>query len=377
MPLSKRLQSIQQKSHSDINISDILYGFKSIRENIKSKRTGYTQDIELEHLKRALQGAITLEFATLPPYLSAIWSIKDDLSPVAKSIREIVQEEMLHMVLACNMLVAIGGQPKINTAVPIYPGNLPLKVHPELTVQLSGLTDDALAIFMEIERPQHPGYHIELNSAKKIQEDSLELDEHEQTIGEFYDQILKSFKRLKPTLSTDRQVTGPLAWMVVNSIEDVEKAIMIIKDQGEGSEGPADTGADDLAHYYRFAELKEGKRLVYNEETEEYSFTTPITFNLETDVWPMTTVPEGGYTDSFVSDLEVRRLLRSFNLTFSKLVDLLQSIWEPEGGEASLWRGIDTMFELEKYAIPLMQIPRLDGKGNFGPDFRYIPRDQR
>jgi hypothetical protein len=56
-----------------------------------------------------LQGAVSLEFSTLPPYLSALWSVKDDLSPVAKSIREIAQEEMLHMALACNMLSAIGG----------------------------------------------------------------------------------------------------------------------------------------------------------------------------------------------------------------------------------------------------------------------------
>ena len=62
----------------------------------------------LDWLKKSLQAAITLEFATIPPYLSALWSIKDELHPVAKSIREVAQEEMLHMALACNMLASLG-----------------------------------------------------------------------------------------------------------------------------------------------------------------------------------------------------------------------------------------------------------------------------
>src|SRR5262245_57028318 len=51
----------------------------------------------MKWLQNALQSAITLEFATLPPYLTALWSIKNETDPVAISIREVVQEEMQHM----------------------------------------------------------------------------------------------------------------------------------------------------------------------------------------------------------------------------------------------------------------------------------------
>lgn len=42
-------------------------------------------------LKKSLQAAVSLEFATIPPYLCALWSIKDDRHDVARSIREIIR----------------------------------------------------------------------------------------------------------------------------------------------------------------------------------------------------------------------------------------------------------------------------------------------
>ena len=65
-----------------------------------------TKAEELKALTNALKGAMTLEFATIPPYLTALWSIKEDLHPIAASLRNIVQEEMLHLALASNMLAA-------------------------------------------------------------------------------------------------------------------------------------------------------------------------------------------------------------------------------------------------------------------------------
>ena len=87
------------------------------------------------------------------------------------------------------------------------------------------------------------------------------------TIGEFYEHILESFRRLTPAMSTARQVTAPLASMVVKVVDDVARAIGIITREGEGSDGPADTGTYDLAHYYRFAEIIEGKHLVQDPAT--------------------------------------------------------------------------------------------------------------
>jgi hypothetical protein len=59
---------------------------------------------DIDWLKATLQSAIELEFATIPPYLCAYWSIKSGINPAALLIRTIAFEEMLHFGLACNLL---------------------------------------------------------------------------------------------------------------------------------------------------------------------------------------------------------------------------------------------------------------------------------
>ena len=64
-----------------------------------------------------LQGAIELEHSTIPPYLTALYSIKKGSNREAAAIiRSVVMEEMLHMTIAANTLNAIGGAPEINTS---------------------------------------------------------------------------------------------------------------------------------------------------------------------------------------------------------------------------------------------------------------------
>src|SRR5262245_14725594 len=179
----------------------------------------------LDWLRDSLQAAIELEFATLPPYLCAEWSVKNGLDPVSRSIHEIVREEMLHLGLACNMLTAIGGTPKVNTAetIPVYPGPLPGGVHPGLNVSLRGLSTEAARVFMEIEFPEHGP--VALLAAEEFP-----------TIGAFYTAIQTAFETLQPTLSEDKQLEGPLGLSKIRSLNDVRFAIQIIKRLGEGSQ---------------------------------------------------------------------------------------------------------------------------------------------
>lgn len=364
---------------ADPALDNLVRGFREHRD--RAARGEAQPDAELAHLHVALQAAVTLEFATLPPYLSALWSVKDDIGVVANSLRQIVQEEMLHLALAANMLVSIGGRPQLAAAAPEYPGSLPLQVHPELTIHLAALSPDTLATFLEIERPHHPGHHVALNAARELDEmhrrEERTDDATDVTIGEFYEHILESFRRLTPPISTARQVTAPLASMVVTDVDGVARAIGIITREGEGSDGPADTGSYNLAHYYRFAEIIEGKQLVQDPSTQDYAFVTPIEFDMQDGVWPMAPVPEGGYVLDAIDDAEVRRLLHGSNVAYTRLLDLLQAVWESDEGQGALWHAIDAMFELEKYAKPLMQTPRPAGDGNYGPDFRYLGPDQR
>lgn len=325
-------------------------------------------------LHDALDAAIRLEFSTIPPYLCALWSIRDQASPVAQSIRQIVQEEMLHMAIACNMLVAIGGTPRIadRAFVPVYPGPLAGGVHPGLTVTLSGLSDEALRAFMTIELPElsdeDETRHLKAASG-------LEIDaEAHDTIGAFYDALLDAFRVLNPTLSADRQVSGPLSWFAVASLADVERAVAVIKHQGEGSSiqphdpfeaVPGDGEVPQLAHFYRFLEIYKGRRIVWSGEQGRWDFGEAMP---RPAVFPMATVPPGGYRAAGLPE-PAARLVPAFDARYSSLLARLQRLWET-GDQGELVHAIEEMFGLEEIARALMQIPTGDGEATYGPCFR-------
>ena len=325
----------------------------------------------LDCLKAALQSAVTLEFATLPPYLSALWSIKNEQDPVAKSIREVAHEEMLHMALAANMLSAIGGSPQINQTVPEYPGPLPGGVHAGLIAKLSCLTRDALKDFMWIERPvgKLPPEEVHPFDQPAAHWDNVAGFEADETIGEFYDAIDAAFVRLQPDIRPDHQVTGPLAWMVVTSVGDVTRAIQLIKDQGEGSATSPKASREELSHFYRFLEMYEGRKLIWDPAKQDFVRGDELPFP---DVWPMAVVPKGGYPAAAVPT-EVAQLLEQSDVAYSRMLDLLQDCWR-RGGQASFVHAIEAMFELQKSSRALMQIPIPGGGGaTYGPCFRYRP----
>lgn len=151
----------------------------------------------LPWLKEALQWAVELEIATLPPYLCARWSIGGpDETSTTERIKEIARDEMNHLGAAANMLVAIGGAPRmIGPAVPVYPGRLPGGVHPELNVTLGALTNAQLDLFMKLEEPETP-----------IPTGVLEADTYP-TIGRFYAAIAARFERVDPVISMRGQVS--------------------------------------------------------------------------------------------------------------------------------------------------------------------------
>lgn len=317
-----------------------------------------TRGQAFEWLCEALRVAVQLEFATIPPYLCALWSIKNDLHPVARSIREVVQEEMLHMALTCNMLAAIGEPVELCKWAPTYPSALPGDVHVGLEVKLRGLDDKALESFVWIEAPsKFPDNVDPIGNPPPV----------DRTIGDFYESILAAFRYCQPELSVDQQVSGPLAWMVIPDLDYVEQAIRLIQRQGEGAVlGPLDSDKSDLAHYYRFLEILHGKRMVYDEPGDRFVWRGTLS---RPDAWPMAPVPPGGYQPCQVPQAET--LFERFDATYSDMLRELQNAWQP-GGQGSLIHAIDRMFELQRYARPLMEIPlSLNGPETFGPQFRY------
>lgn len=315
---------------------------------------------DLGWLKAALQAAVELEFFTIPPYLTAMWSVKDEQHYAVATIRSVVEEEMTHMALAANLLVGIGGSPRINEApaIPEYPRPMPGGVKPELIVGLQGLTKEAVRTFMLIEEPEDV-LRFETN-----------FGAHGDTflrIGAFYDAIQEAFHQLDPPLDPTFQIAAPLAPLVVSDLAEVDRAISLIRNQGEGSGvSPADQSPDDLAHFYRFQELEREQRLEYDVLKKKYRWQRALPFP---DVYPVAQVPAGGYRYTEVAP-EVAEHLQSFDRAYTKLVDELQAAWSSQGQKAML-RAIPLMFALKGPARQLMSIGIPGTNSTYGPNFIY------
>ena len=288
---------------------------RSVREIIAGGIT------TLPQLQEALQTAIQLEFSTIPPYLCAEWSVNQaqDPSGVYNMIHDVVMQEMLHFGLACNMLTAIGATPEIAQAsfVPSYPTlGLPGGVQPGLLVDLLPLGLQALNTFMQIEYPE-----------------TGQLGGDPDSIGAFYDTIAAGFVNVNPTIvadapqvkynNIDAEGDDLFAITSVGSSPTPDPgsalyAISLIKDQGEGTSASPDQDTfdpDNLAHYYKFAQIYYGNSLV--QVNGQYQFAEPAI-----------TMP-GIYT--FAQSNATPDPSATFNQQFSNLLKALQSAWTSTG----------------------------------------------
>lgn len=314
----------------------------------------------IDAIKLALRTALRLEFSTIPPYLTALWSIIDQAHPVAIFMRAIAHEEMLHLSLLCNLLSALDERPSLTgEAVPRFPSRLPGGVHPEIELRLEGFGPRALETFMEIERPE---------VAIPIEGEPLETFPPEDvTIGEFYEELLQGIKRLNPPLDARRQIAGPFTWFVMTKLGDVEQAIKLIMAQGEGASGvPFPKYKHHLSHYYRFKSLKLLTNLEWDEEAKLLRKKDPIPAPAVFTLAPPS--PEG-YGSA--APRELRTASNRFENTCSQMLRLLEESWL-EGGDKSFLRALELMFELGPLAQTIMRIGTPDGRG-YCPSFRYLP----
>ena len=318
------------------------------RRNIPELLQVPAEQHDLPWLMESLQWAVELEFATIPVYLSGMWSITQQAGDGYDLINSVVLEEMLHLGLACNMLAAIDGEPQITA--PSFPGPLPGGVRPGLTVYLAGLSRELLEdVFMPIELPEHPVAEFESFP----------------TIGAFYDAISAAFAALFPSdhqFSTTNQV-GPFSigdetLTVLKSLDEVQSAITTIKEQGEGTSTSPDVPqfGDELAHYYRFGEILHGKKLIEVDGQWEYTG-DEIAFP---DCYPVRQVPADGYPGG--------PGIQTFDETYKLLIGQLQTAWT--GQPDSLGEAVGTMFTLTTNAQDIVTQPLPGGSGNYGPDFK-------
>jgi hypothetical protein len=335
-----------------------------------------------EDLKLALQHAVELEHATMPPYLYAWFSLGNKNRRVANILRGVVEEEMLHMLLAGNILKAIGGSPQIafKEFVPKnYPTHLPGTVAGDLEVPLKPFSPQLVEqIFMRIELPENV-LEFKIRSAELAEEPA-------RTIGEFYRRIRKTFVEkgdaiIVDTTGTQQPTTkGFAVEQRVRSAKEAVAAIDLIVEQGEGTEtDPFFPDGDDLpdnnqlAHYYRFAELVRG-RLKRNPDAtpqtppaERYfydssdriafdpSLVLPLPDNPVPGLYPAGSPAEAG-------NLTVNRL-------YTKVLKQLHQAFN--GAPDQLKEAIGTMTDMRTAALQLVDLP-IDGGLHAGPTFTYI-----
>jgi hypothetical protein len=327
---------------------------------------------DLASLQSALQKAIELEHATIPPYLTAYYTLRGASAggvAARQILRSIVMEEMLHMQLVCNILNAIGGAPSINAPnfIPNYPGPLPMGIGGAdgLVVGIKRYSKATVHnTFMEIEEPETP-IHIPVKPmALEAIAPSFE------TIGQFYTAIGNEIFRLNKVSNIfigdpARQVGAT----VVTDVDSALAAIATIVTQGEGTKSSPADSPTEYAHYYRFEELFMGMRIVVDSSSPVgYSF-DPNQKIVVDDTADVTQMADNPRTVDFSSNWRAGQLADECDAIYTKLLNALhigfngQPHWIDRNA-------VSVMFEFKNCIEELLQ-QQLTGGLYAGPRFLY------
>jgi hypothetical protein len=268
-------------------------------------------------LREHLAIATKVELSTIPLYLFAMYSIKDQDSDAARLIASVVVEEMLHATLVTNLVLAVGGEPDFRTdVVPRYPSLLPNHT-PDLLLTLERCTPELIRhTFMIIESPRAPGAPPE--------------DDTFETLGQFYAALIDALERLDAdsdlfaNIQAHRQLADPSFYapvkfdaedsgglMLIHDKTSADRALEIIVDQGEGlsDEKWADPSHQELTHFYKFEQIASG--------------VTPIG-----DVWPVMSDPK---TSKFPQ--EIRCVSDMFNALYGLMFVTMSDMFSGFGDQ--------------------------------------------
>ncbi|MGP3919791.1 ferritin-like domain-containing protein [Nonomuraea sp. 10N515B] len=338
-----------------------------------------TRIATLDSLREHLQWAVELEHATLPPYLCALYSLDPERNPEAvQVVGSVFAEEMLHLALAANLLNAVGGRPRLDTPrmLPGHPRTLP---HGDRSLELSLVPfgAEALEMFLRIEQPAPPSA-------------PAEGDAYE-TIGQFYAAIEQGLRHLCDRLGEQAVFCGDPARQVsaahfrrtagrliaVDGLASALAALEEIVEQGEGTargevwDGDQDVfhpERDEVAHYYRFQELKLGWRYRRGDTPESGPTGEMISMDLA-GVLPMRRNPRPADPGSAIGAAQ-----EEFNHTYCAILHLLELAFN--GNPKLLAVATGTMYALKAQAQALMRMP--DGEGTTaGPTFAYVAPERR
>lgn len=335
-------------------------------------------------LRDALQKAVELEHATIPAYLTALYSIKQGQNvEAAQILHSVAVQEMLHLTIAANVLNAIGGAPNIDHPgfIPVFPGPLPMGVHEGLAVGLEKLTRGLVYnTFMVIEEPevqQHfPLKAPRLHAAAPTPKPKAPASGYA-SIGDFYTAIIDKITELGQHIFTGdpvRQVVDD-TWFPadqlfpIRTVSDAARGLGVIIEQGEGTGKSPEDPDKGIAHYYRFAEIVYGRKLVADSsEPSGYSYSgAPVTLD-PAGIWDL--YPNARTVD-YAPGSRARHLAEQFNYSYTSLLRALHTTFN--GSPDKLRSSLGLMFELKLLAGNLVST-LIPGTTLFAaPTFEYTP----
>lgn len=343
---------------------------------------------DLSDLRTYLQIALQVEHATIPPYLTALYSIHPGTNVEAvEVIRSVVVEEMLHLSLVANVLNAIGGTLcHTLTApdfIPRYPAYLPTG-ETEFQVGLRPFSSATIDTFMQIERMQRQAEDAPLVLPRRQHcltalPGASDGRQSFYSIGLFYAEIIRRLFQLCEELGEEmvfcgdpaRQITpeyyynGAGSLVVVRDFRSASRALQLIQEQGEGASGEriyaGDTsGIHALAHYYRFQQLRSQRYYktlqlgledpdqpdapggaTFGQASLDWNSVYPIQEDLR-----LADLPEGS---------EVRVQALAFQREYSRFLAELERAFD--GSPQLLLPAVSTMFRLRDLAEQLVRMP--------------------
>lgn len=294
-----------------------------------------------------LHAAMALEHATIPPYLTAYYSIHSTTnSDAAHIIRVVAVEEMLHLTLAANVLNAIGGTPDLTRPgfVPSYPAYLP-DGEDDFTVDLRPFSPEAVETFCKIERPgKAPGARSRLvrtsDSGRPLLVSSPTVEGMRfYSIGEFYAEIIEGLEKVaagdpglfcgNPAMQVGPEYfySGGGVVIAVSDLDSARRALRFIAGQGEGLDSGIYDADGELAHYYRFRQLQLGRYYQVDDHPDSPSG-PPLSVTWE-DVYK---VKVSARLADYPVGSELAGAARNFNADYGAFLGLLTEAFNGQPG---------------------------------------------
>jgi hypothetical protein len=227
-------------------------------------------------------------------------------------------------------------------------------------------------VFMEVEKPEAP-----------LRFPTAELALRPLTIGGFYANLKRRLLASAFDPNGVGQVTSgrfaallPVEQQRVVDYASAERAIDFIVTQGEGTRSSPLSGPGPYAHYYRLAELSQGRALVINEAAapnappkHRYHYAGELLPFDAAGVIPFRTNPRA---DQYAEGSPARMAVDDCNRSYSSILKLLQRTFEAEPALVNAAIGVmNTGFGMTIEALKALP-PEADNTRP-APSFEFMP----